>query len=112
MINYNWKINEVITSDIEGQEDVIVKVTYTVEGEDSESGIKSLVDGYEKFMYFAHEQEEFFPFSSVTAELVIKWIKEKITFSGVNAIESKIQKDILKAKGETEVAPVEKVKTL
>jgi len=94
MINYKWIINEVITSDLEDQKDVIVEVNYTVEGEDIELGITKSVNGYEKFMYFAHEQEVFIPFSSVEHETIIKWIKEKITFSGVKAIEEKIKKDI------------------
>jgi hypothetical protein len=80
MINYKWIINEVITSDLEDQKDVIVEVNYTVEGEDIELGITKNVNGYEKFMYFAHEQEVFIPFLLLNTKQLLSGLKKRLLF--------------------------------
>jgi len=111
MNTYNWQVTNMdCYPSIEGETDIVYKAYYYVEAFSSETHEVNNVDGSKNTIPYqatiCGEQEftyisgsDFTPFSDLTNETVVGWIKAKLGVDGVNALieklDAKIQADMI-----------------
>jgi hypothetical protein len=79
MINYTWKVTELYTQTIEGNEDYVVIAHCETIGVDGEftASVPNVIQ------FNTQEVTNFIPYKDLTEELVVGWIKEVLTKDGV-----------------------------
>ena len=83
-VTYTWKIDSMMTIDASAQEpNYVVSASYTLEGE--ESGYTSEIQNTAFFE--VGSETEFIPYSSLTEEIVLGWIKSQLGESAVENYE-------------------------
>ncbi|MFY7884160.1 MAG: hypothetical protein ACOVOV_04870 [Dolichospermum sp.] len=82
MTTYNWTITNLYTKTVEGLQDYVVTAMYNVEGVDVE--FSSTVNGSQ--MFTVKEGQDFIPYSELTNEIVVEWIKEELGENGILSI--------------------------
>ena len=90
MINYTWKVTQLLTETIEGNENYVVIAhceTIGVDGEYSAS-VPNVIQ------FSTEDVTVFIPYEDLTEEMVINWIKESLGEEGVLSIEASIQAQI------------------
>jgi hypothetical protein len=90
MINYTWKVTQLLTETIEGNENYVVIAhceTIGVDGEFSAS-VPNVIQ------FSTEDVTVFIPYEDLTEEVVIAWIKESLGEEGVLLIEESIQSQI------------------
>jgi hypothetical protein len=90
MINYTWKVTQLLTETIEGNENYVVIAhceTIGVDGEYSAS-VPNVIQ------FSTEDVTVFVPYEDLTEEMVIAWIKESLGEEGVLSIEASIQAQI------------------
>ena len=90
MINYTWKVTQLLTETIEGNENYVVIAhceTIGVDGEYSAS-VPNVIQ------FSTEDVTVFIPYEDLTEEVVIAWIKESLGEEGVLLIEESIQSQI------------------
>jgi hypothetical protein len=90
MINYTWKVTQLLTETIEGNENYVVIAhceTIGVDGEYSAS-VPNVIQ------FSTEDVTVFIPYEDLTEEMVIAWIKESLGEEGVLSIEASIQAQI------------------
>jgi len=84
MINYTWKIKNLWTKTVGGQQDYVVIAAYDVTGVDGE--FTSSLSNTAQFS--TSSVSSFVPYSELTEEIVLGWIKAELGENGVHSIES------------------------
>jgi hypothetical protein len=90
MINYTWKVTQLLTETIEGNENYVVIAhceTIGVDGEYSAT-VPNVIQ------FSTEDVTVFIPYEDLTEEMVISWIKESLGEEGVLSIEASIQAQI------------------
>ena len=90
MINYTWKVTQLLTETIEGNENYVVIAhceTIGVDGEYSAT-VPNVIQ------FSTEDVTVFIPYEDLTEEMVITWIKESLGEEGVLSIEASIQAQI------------------
>jgi hypothetical protein len=82
MTTYNWTITNLYTKTVEGLQDYVVTAMYNVTGVDGE--FSSTVNGSQ--MFTVKEGQDFIPYSELTNETVVEWIKEELGENGILSI--------------------------
>ena len=82
MTTYNWTITNLYTKTVEGLQDYVVTAMYNVEGVDGE--FFSTVNGSQ--MFTVKEGQDFTPYSELTNETLVEWIKEELGENGILSI--------------------------
>jgi hypothetical protein len=90
MINYTWKITNLWTKTIDGQQDYVVIAAYDVTGVDGE--FSSSLDNTASFS--VNEGSEFIPYADLTEEIVLGWIQSELGENGVLSITACIEGQI------------------
>lgn len=91
--NFTWTVTQMLVENIEGQSDVVVTASFNVEGIDSnDPSATGTVTGSEVFELA--EGSEFTPYSDLTNDQVVGWIKEKMGEEMVATVEANIQAQI------------------
>jgi hypothetical protein len=101
MINYTWKVTELYTQTIEGNEDYVVIAHCETIGVDGEytASVPNVIQ------FSTEEVTAFIPYANLTEELIVGWIKEVLEEEGVLDIEGSIANQIDTEKNPP-VAPV------
>jgi len=90
MINYTWKVTQLLTETIEGNENYVVIAhceTIGVDGEYSAT-VPNVIQ------FSTEDVTVFIPYEELTEEVVIAWIKQSLGEEGVLSIEASIQAQI------------------
>lgn len=91
--NFTWTVTQMLVENIEGKSDVVVTASFNVEGVDStDPTATGIVTGSEVFELA--EGSEFTPYSELTNDQVVGWIKEKMGEEMVATVEAAIQTQI------------------
>ena len=90
MANWNCKLVDVYTSEIDGHEKVIFNVHWRVSKEEEEY----VGSAYGTQSLNTENIENFIPYDDVTSEIVEGWVKEAMGEEEVSSIESSIDKQI------------------
>ena len=90
MINYTWKIKNLWTKTIDGQQDYVVIAAYDVTGVDGE--FSSSLSNTAQFS--SSSVSEFVPYADLTEEIVLGWIQSELGENGVLSITACIEGQI------------------
>lgn len=90
MINYTWKIKNLWTKTVDGQQDYVVIAAYDVEGVDG-TFTASLSNTAQ---FSTSNVSSFVPYSELTEEIVLGWIKAELGENGVHSITACIEGQI------------------
>ena len=90
MINYTWKIKNLWTKTIDGQQDYVVIAAYDVTGVDGE--FSSSLSNTAQFS--SSSVSEFVPYADLTEEIVLGWIQFELGENGVLSITACIEGQI------------------
>ena len=90
MINYTWKIKDLWTKTVDGKQDYVVNAAYEVEGVDGT--FSYTVNGGQTFS--VKEGSTFIPYSELTEEVVVGWIKSELGNAGILPITACIEEQI------------------
>jgi hypothetical protein len=82
MTTYNWTINNLYTKTVDGLQDYVVTAMYNVTGVDGE--FSSSLSNSASFS--VKEGQDFIPYSELTNETVVEWIKEELGENGILSI--------------------------
>ena len=82
MTTYNWTITNLYTKTVDGLQDYVVIAMYNVTGVDGE--FSSSLDNTASFQ--VKEGQEFIPYSELTQDIVLGWIKEDLGENGILSI--------------------------
>ena len=82
MTTYNWTITNLYTKTVDGLQDYVVTAMYNVTGVDGE--FSSSLDNTASFQ--VKEGQEFIPYSELTQDIVLGWIKEDLGENGILSI--------------------------
>ena len=90
MINYTWKVTDLYTQTIEGNEDYVVIANCETIGVDGDytASVPNVIQ------FSTQEVGTFIPYADLTEEIVVGWIKEVLEEDGVLSIEASIQGQI------------------
>ena len=90
MINYTWKVTQLLTETIEGNENYVVIAHCETIGVDEEysASVPNVIQ------FSTEDVTVFIPYEDLTEEMVIAWIKESLGEDGVLLIEASIQAQI------------------
>jgi hypothetical protein len=91
MINYTWNVTNLLTETIEGKQDYVVVAGYNVEATD---GNYSANTGFYAIQFSTESVGDFIPYSELTTEIVVSWIKETLGESGVFSLEESLKGQI------------------
>ena len=89
-MNWNCKLVDVYTSEIDGHEKVIFNVHWRVEKEDKDYSASS----YGTQSLNTENIENFIPYDDVTSEMVEGWVKDAMGEEEVSNIESNLDQQI------------------
>ena len=79
MITYNWTIMNLFTKSVNGLENYVVTAVYDITGVDGEySASISNTASFE-----VNEGTEFIPYSELTQDIVLGWVKENLGENGI-----------------------------
>jgi hypothetical protein len=90
MINYTWKIKNLWTKTIDGQQDYVVIAAYDVTGVDGE--FTSSLSNTAQFS--TSNVTSFVPYADLTEEIVLGWIQSELGENGVLSITACIEGQI------------------
>jgi len=90
MINYTWKIKNLWTKTIDGQQDYVVIAAYDVTGVDGE--FTSSLSNTAQFS--TASVTSFVPYADLTEEIVLGWIQSELGENGVLSITACIEGQI------------------
>jgi len=90
MINYTWKIKNLWTKTIDGQQDYVVIAAYDVTGVDGE--FTSSLSNTAQFS--TASVSSFVPYADLTEEIVLGWIQSELGENGVLSITACIEGQI------------------
>lgn len=90
MINYIWKITDLLTVNTDNKSDYVVIVNYNVQAIDG-SFNSQLRDTIE---FKIDEESSFIPYNELTNELVLDWIKSTLGEQEIQAIEKSLADQI------------------
>ncbi len=90
MINYTWKIKNLWTKTIDGQQDYVVIAAYDVTGVDGE--FTSSLSNTAQFS--TASVSEFVPYADLTEEIVLGWIQSELGENGLLSITACIEGQI------------------
>lgn len=90
MINYTWKIKNLWTKTIDGQQDYVVIAAYDVTGVDGE--FSSSLSNTAQFS--TASVSSFVPYADLTEEIVLGWIQSELGENGVLSITACIEGQI------------------
>jgi len=90
MINYTWKIKNLWTKTIDGQQDYVVIAAYDVTGVDGE--FTSTLSNTAQFS--TASVSSFVPYADLTEEIVLGWIQSELGENGVLSITACIEGQI------------------
>jgi len=90
MINYTWKITNLWTKTIDGQQDYVVIAAYDVTGVDGE--FSSSLSNTAQFS--TASVSSFVPYADLTEEIVLGWIQSELGENGVLSITACIEGQI------------------
>jgi len=90
MINYTWKIKNLWTKTIDGQQDYVVIAAYDVTGVDGT--FSSSLSNTAQFS--TASVSEFVPYADLTEEIVLGWIQSELGENGVLSITACIEGQI------------------
>ena len=90
MTTYTWKVTQLYTQTIEGNEDYVVIANCETIGVDGDytASVPNVIQ------FSTEEVTNFIPYADLTEELIVGWIKEVLTEEGVLAIEESIANQI------------------
>lgn len=84
MINYNWNITSLWTKTVNDKQDYVVVAAFEVNGVDGEfSSVFS-----DSVQFSTENVGPFVPYSDLTEEVVISWVKQSLGESGILSIEA------------------------
>jgi len=101
MTTYNWKVKNLYTETIEGKEDYVVTAVFDVDGTDGTYSAELI---YNTVNFSTEDVTNFIPYSDLTEEIIIGWIKETLGANKVSSLEKSIQA-IIDSKINPPVAP-------
>jgi len=90
MTTYNWTITNLYTKTVDGLQDYVVNAMYNVTGVDGE--FSASIDNFSIFT--VKEGSEFIPYSELTQDIVLDWIKEGLGENGLISITTNIDGQI------------------
>jgi hypothetical protein len=90
MINYTWKIKNLWTKTIDGQQDYVVIAAYDVTGVDGE--FTSSLSNTAQFS--TSSVTSFVPYADLTEEIVLGWIQSELGENGIISITACIEGQI------------------
>ena len=90
MENYNWKITNLYTLNTATETDYVVNALYTVTGTETSEGVEYTASVDSSAQFNITEGSTFIPYSDLTNDLVVEWIKSDLGESKVNNIEGSI----------------------
>ena len=90
MTTYNWTITNLYTKTVDELQDYVVNTAFNVEGIDGE--FSAIVNGTQ--MFTVKEGAGFIPYSELTQDTVVEWIKEELGETGLFSITSYIDQQI------------------
>jgi hypothetical protein len=90
MTTYTWKVTQLYTQTIEGNEDYVVIANCETIGVDGDytASVPNVIQ------FSTQEVGTFIPYADLTEEIVVGWIKEVLEEDGVLSIEASIQGQI------------------
>lgn len=89
MIQYTYKIRQLVTQDIGGQTKIVVKILYTVLGRDLDTGTEASIPDSADLVY--SEGAEFTDFSLLTETQVLGWLNSVLDSSIVLSHQQRLQ---------------------
>lgn len=92
-MEYTWKITGVKTLDVNGVENAVVQTYWEKIGTDS-NGIEAKFTGATPFTHASIDPDKFVPFTDLTEELMLDWIKNVVVGSYEEHVNDQIQKQI------------------
>ena len=87
MENYIWKVTNLYTLDEGTEKDYVVSALYTVTGTENFDGVDYTASVDSSAQFEVVQGATFVPYSDLTNNLVIEWIKKGLGESKVNNIE-------------------------
>jgi hypothetical protein len=100
MINYIWKITDLLTVDTDDKPDYVVFANYKVEASEDNNTVD-----YEALISFkVDEGSTFIPYSELTNDLVISWVKSTLGNKEIAAIEKSLA-DIINSSKKPSLTP-------
>jgi hypothetical protein len=90
MTNFTWKVTQLLTETIEGNENYVVIAHCETIGVDGE--FSATVPNVIRFS--TEDVTTFIPYANLTEAIVVAWIKESLGVDGVLSIEESIQGQI------------------
>ena len=107
MKNFTWTVDKLLTLDEVKEKDFIVtaicKVVCTEEVDGKEYSAKKLASS----IFQPEEKEGFIPYSELTEEQIVEWVKESLGSKGVESIEKSLASQV-DNKSNPPVVPVNK----
>lgn len=96
-ITYNWNIDHMEAhKELDGKENVIFSVSWRIVAEDGE-----MADSYGTTTLKYDENSYFIPYSEMTKDVVISWVKDVLGEDRIASIENSLEKDIEEKKNQT-----------
>jgi hypothetical protein len=92
-MTYTWKVTGIKTIDVDGVKDAVVQTYWEKIGVDKE-GNEGVFNGATPFSKSTIDPENFIPFSELTEEIVLGWIKAVVIGSYEDHVNLQIQKQI------------------
>lgn len=91
----NWTVETMgVRPQLNGLENVVATVSYVVTTTQSENGVDYSARTYGTVQVDHPESGGFVPFSELTEDVVVGWVKDRIGSERVRAIEDKLDLDI------------------
>ena len=90
MTTFNWKVTQLLTETIAGEQNYVVNAAYKITGVDG-TYIASLSN---TARFSTASISPFIPYEELTNDIVIGWIQKDLGVNGVNSIEASIQGQI------------------
>jgi hypothetical protein len=90
MTNFTWKVTQLLTETIEGNENYVVIAHCETIGVDGEFSATV----HNVIQFSTEDVTAFIPYADLTEAIVVSWIKETLGVNGVLSIEESIQGQI------------------
>jgi hypothetical protein len=94
MKNYTWTVDKLLTLDEVKEKDFVVtarcRVVCTEEVDGKEYSAKKLASS----IFQPEEKEGFIPYSELTEEQIVEWVKESLGSKGVESIEKSLASQV------------------
>lgn len=90
MKNYNWTVTNLYTLDTTTETEYVVDAAYDVVGTETSEGVEYTASLSLTASFNIKEGSNFVPYSDLTNDLVVKWIKDELGENGVESYEAAI----------------------